>query len=153
MDRDTSKMQGDTLAGRIASLALRYDLLAVYVFGSRAAETAERVCSGYPAPPAATMGDSDVDIGVQPDWRRRLSASERVELMQALEDELGVPRADLVILPEADPFLAAEVVRGELLYARDEIEESELQLYYLRRAGDLAPFFRERWRELMRAES
>jgi hypothetical protein len=73
--------------------------------------------------------------------------------MQALEDELGVPRADLVILPEADPFLAAEVVRGELLYARDEIEESELQLYYLRRAGDLAPFFRERWRELMRAES
>ncbi len=40
--------------------------------------------------------------------------------------------------PRRTPSLAAEVVRGELLFARDQIEESELQLYYLRRAGDLA---------------
>ena len=61
-----------------------------------------------------------------------------------LEELLGVPRVDLVILPEADAFLAAEIVRGELLYAQDLDQEAETQLYYLRRAGDLAPFFRER---------
>lgn len=75
-----------------------------------------------------------------------------MDLTTALEEELGVSRVDLVILPEANPFLAAEVVRGELLYTRDEVEESELQLYYLRRAGDLAPFLRERWREVMGGE-
>lgn len=95
---------------------------------------------------------SDVDIGVQPMWKRWLTARERVELTLALEDELGVPRVDLVVLPEANPFLAAEVVRGELLYARDDEEEAELQLYYLRRAGDLAPFFRERWRDVVGSE-
>ncbi len=63
-----------------------------------------------------------------------------------------MPCVDLVVLPEANPFLAAEVVRGELLFARDQIEESELQLYYLRRAGDLAPFFREHWRDVVGSE-
>jgi hypothetical protein len=44
----------------------------------------------------------------------------------------------------ADPFLAAEIVRGERLYARDACEADEYDLYVLRRAGDLAPFERER---------
>ena len=51
---------------------------------------------------------------------------------------------DLVILPEADPFLAANVVRGERLYAENEYRADEYDLYVLRRAGDLAPLERER---------
>jgi hypothetical protein len=50
----------------------------------------------------------------------------------------------VVCLQEADPFLAANVVRGERLYARDEYEADEYDLYVLRRAGDLAPLERER---------
>ena len=113
---------------------------------------AQRVGVGSGGEAAASTVTSDVDIGVQPDWKRRLSAAERVELTLALESELGVPCVDLVVLPEVNPFLAAEVVRGELLFARDQIEESELQLYYLRRAGDLAPFFREHWRDVVGSE-
>jgi hypothetical protein len=67
-----------------------------------------------------------------------------VDLMQALEDLLGVARVDLVILPEADPFLAADVVRGERLCAQDAYQADEYDLYVLRRAGDLAPLERER---------
>ena len=61
-----------------------------------------------------------------------------------LEDFLGVRRVDLVVLPEADPFVAAEVVRGDRLHARDEHAADEYELYVLRRAGDLAPLERER---------
>jgi len=68
----------------------------------------------------------------------------KVRLAIALEDLLGVGRVDLVCLPEVDPFLAANVVRGERLYAREEYEADEYDLYVLRRAGDLAPLERER---------
>jgi hypothetical protein len=64
--------------------------------------------------------------------------------MQALEDLFGVARVDLVILREADPFLAANIVRGERLYALDPYAADEYDLYVLRRAGDLAPLERER---------
>jgi hypothetical protein len=53
-------------------------------------------------------------------------------------------RVDLVVLQEADPFLAVEIIRGERLYVRDEYEADEYDLYILRRAGDLAPLERER---------
>jgi len=69
---------------------------------------------------------------------------QKVRLAIALEDLFDVGRVDLVCLPEADPFLAANVVRGERLYARDEYEADEYDLYVLRRAGDLAPLERER---------
>jgi hypothetical protein len=101
---------------------------------------AEADC-GHPA--------SDVDIGIQPERDRHLPARERVELTLALEDLLGVERVDLVVLPEANAFLAAEIVRGELLYARDLDQEAETQLYYLRRAGDLAPFFHDEWNRVV----
>jgi len=55
-------------------------------------------------------------------------------------------------LPEANAFLAADVVRGELLLATDLDAEAEAQLYYLRRAADLAPFLREQWRETVGSE-
>ncbi len=87
---------------------------------------------------------SDVDIGVLPARERNLLAEDRVDLMQALERLFGVERVDLVILPEADPFLAANVVRGGRLYVRDEYQVDEYDLYVLRRAGDLAPLERER---------
>ncbi len=71
----------------------------------------------------------------------------------ALEDLLDVPRVDLVILPEAPPFLALDIVQGELLCATDPVAEAEYQLYVLRRAGDLAPFERERRRMILAGEA
>lgn len=51
---------------------------------------------------------------------------------------------DLVMLPEAEAYLALDVVSGELLYCADAVRQAEYELYVLRRAGDLAPFERER---------
>jgi uncharacterized protein len=56
----------------------------------------------------------------------------------------SAPQFNLVLLSEADPFLAANIIRGERLFSRDERSADEYELYVLRRAGDLAPFERER---------
>ena len=128
----------------LEALAAEYELLAIYVFGSRAEEIAARATGG---PAAATHPGSDVDIGVEPLRGRDLSAQDRVRIVQRLETLLDAPRVDLIILPEANAFLAADVVRGELLLATDLDAEAEVQLYHLGRAADLAPLLREQWRE------
>ena len=126
---------------RLAEIGERYQLEALYVFGSRAAEIARRV-SGQAV--SGQHPEADVDIGVRPAPGHHLGARERVGLAMELEDLLGVRCVDLVVLPEADPFVAAEVVRGDRLHARDEHAADEYELYVLRRAGDLAPLERER---------
>ena len=128
----------------LEALAAEYGLLAIYVFGSRSHEIAARA-AGRPA--IAEHPESDVDVGVEPRRGRTLSAQDRVRLMHRLETLLGAQRVDLVILPEANAFLAADVVRGELLLTTDLDAEAEVQLYCLRRAADLAPLLREQWRE------
>jgi hypothetical protein len=47
-----------------------------------------------------------------------------VQLALEIEDLLGVSGVDLVILQEAEPFLAVEIIRGELLYAEDLNQQS-----------------------------
>jgi hypothetical protein len=54
-----------------------------------------------------------------------------------------------VVLPEANAPFAAEDVRGELLTCADPDEEAESQLYYLRRVGDPAPFYRAQFCDLL----
>lgn len=61
-----------------------------------------------------------------------------------LEDLLEVNRVDLVVLQEAEPFLALDVIRGEIIYCSDPLSQAEYELYVLRRAADLAPFERQR---------
>ena len=130
----------------------RYQLTAMYVFGSRAREIAARAAGASTQATGAAPTDhpdSDVDIGVQPLRHTRPSAEQRVRLALELEDLFAVARVDLVVLPEANAPLAAEVVRGELLVCADLDEEAESQLYYLRPAGDLAPFYSEQFRDLL----
>jgi hypothetical protein len=91
-------------------------------------------------------GGSDVDIGVLAARDVRLDVEAKVRSAQALEALLGVERVDLISLADADPFVAANVVRGERLFAADADDADEFDLYVLRRAGDLAPLERERQR-------
>jgi len=112
------------LAESLSGLCRENGDTALYVYGSRAAEIAARVTSG--SLPAEHPG-SDVDIGVEPRRGHGLAARRRVLLVQQLEDLFDVDRVDLCVLPEA-------------------------QLYYLRRAADLAPFLREQWREKVGTE-
>ena len=139
-----SRSQGKPTMDRTKALARLCDEFQVdilYAFGSRAGEVrewlrGERVRLS-PGPP-------DVDVGVKAVRGVRLSVHDKVRLALALEDLLGVSRVDLVCFSDADPFLAANIVRGERLYARDSYQADEYDLYILRRAGDLAPLERER---------
>ncbi len=125
----------------LSALAEQYGLRDVYVFGSRAAEIRERV-EGADSP--SLHPESDVDIAVEPRVGRTLSARDRVQVADHLESMFNAPRVDVVILSEAPPLLAVEVIRGELLYTTDPLAQAEQELYILRRAADLAPFQRER---------
>ena len=133
----------------LQKLCSRHRIDQLYVFGSRAREIV-RLLSGSPAP--QDHPGSDVDVGVLPLEGVRLAVREKSALAVELEELLGVPRVDLVLLPEADPFLAASpapqahfpIIRGELLFCADRHRADEYELYVLRRAGDLAPLERER---------
>lgn len=131
----------EELEADLVDICQRYNLVAVYAFGSRAEEIAGRVRGESVT---ATSSDADVDVGVLPVLGREIGVRAQVDLMQALEDLFDVARVDLVFLREADPFVAANIVRGERLYARDSYSADEYDLYVLRRAGDLAPLERER---------
>ena len=123
------------------AICRRHDIVGLYVFGSRGEEITARVRGDGVTEPRA---DSDLDVGVVPASEADFGVIARVRLAQALEALFDVPRVDLVVLPEADPFLAANVIRGERLYARDEYAADEYNLHILRRAGDLASLERER---------
>jgi predicted nucleotidyltransferase len=134
------------LRERLTALARQFEIADVYVFGSRAAEIAERVRGSVAA--RSDARESDVDIGVRPRYGVRFGVDERVDFAHALEELLSVPQVDLVVLPEAGAFLALAAVSGELLYCEDSTDQAEYELDVLRRAGDLLPFERER-RELI----
>lgn len=121
-------LAGD-LAGFVASDPR---IVALYLFGSRArGEATER---------------SDVDVGIL--FRQDVALRDLLLLEDALERRLGLP-VDLVDAGRASAFLALDVIRGERVYCSDPDRCDEFELYVMRRAGDLAPFERERRRLLL----
>lgn len=130
----------------LTDMAGRYGVADLYVFGSRAREVADRV---FGRPVRRSHPDSDMDFGVLPLHREPWSPQKRVDLTQELEDLFEVRRVDLVLLPEAEAFLAVDVIRGELLYTHDPDQQARYELFVLRRAGDLLPFKRERIRMIL----
>ena len=127
----------------IASIAERFALSDVYVFGSRANEL-------VPAGELRRDTASDVDVAVRPRSGTTLSVHQRVDLMLALERLFELSPVDLVVLPDADAFLALAAIRGTLIYCADTVDQAEYELFVLRRAGDLAPFERERQELILR---
>ena len=125
------------------ALSRAFGLHILYAFDSRGREALAWLDGDSGLPP----GPSDLDIGVKP--AQPLSARRKVELAVALEDLFDVGRVDLVVLPEADPFLAVNVIRGERLFADDAYLADEYDLYVLRRAADLLPLERERQRLIL----
>jgi uncharacterized protein len=131
-----------TLQEQLRDIFNRYGIDLAYSFGSMALNVRDYV-SGLGKLDENTT--SDVDIGIKPSpGRGALSVREKVQLAADLENLLGVRRVDLVILSEADPFLCANVIRGERIFCRDSYSADEYELYVLRRAGDLAPLELER---------
>lgn len=107
-------------------------IMALYLFGSRGRhEETEH---------------SDIDIGVL--FRHEQTLRDVLLLEDSLEQRLGV-KVDLVDVGRASAFLALDIIRGERVFCIDEDRCDEFDLYVMRRAGDLAPFERERRRLLL----
>ena len=130
----------------LANLAKRYGLTAIYVFGSQAAKAAAYLKS--PFFPILNP-EGDMDIGIQPLQDKIHSAQDRVEMTLTLEELFQVRRVDLVVLPEAGPFLALDIIKGELIYCDDPDRQAEDELYVLRRAGDLAYYEQQRRQQII----
>ena len=105
---------------------------AVYLFGSRAR--------------GEEMEGSDVDLAVL--FREPVGVWEVLGLEDRIERALGAP-VDLVDVGKANAFLALDAIRGERIYCTDSTRCDEFDLYVLRRAGDLAPFEKERRRMVL----
>ena len=131
-----------SLADGLGAVGARFGIAALYAFGSRAVEIASHVRRQAVT---AEFPESDVDIGVQPARGRRRTGQERLRLAVEMEELLAEKRVDLVMLPEADPLLALDVIRGKLLYCRDADQQAEDELCVLRPAGEQAPYAHERW--------
>jgi predicted nucleotidyltransferase len=125
----------------LKQICQQFGVIALYTFGSQAKNIKDWMQGRQDDIPLRT---SDVDIGVRVISGVNFSVTEKAKMALSLEDLFGSNRVDLVLLSQADPFLAAEIIRGERLFARDEHEADEYELYILRRAGDLAPLERER---------
>ncbi len=149
----------------LEAICRQHRIAILYSFGSRAREVlawldeTESVLAPSP---------SDVDIGAKPvrlppkseEWgwgpkepENALNLNLEVALAHALEDFLGVKRVDLVNLDSASPYLAAEIIHGERLYAEDEYAADNYDLYILRQEADLAPLEEERARLLLGADT
>ncbi len=107
-------------------------ILALYLFGSRCRrEETEH---------------SDVDVGIL--WREEQTLRDVLLLEGDLEQRLRL-KVDLVDARRANAFLALDIIRGERVFCSDPDRGDEFELYVMRRAGDLAPFERERRRRLL----
>ena len=131
---------------KLTAIARRYAVADVYAFGSRSENLVLWLADKLPA-----LSDiaSDIDIAVMPTHKESWGPKKRVEMAIELEDLTGASRVDLVLLPEADPFLALDIIRGELLYTDDPDRQARYELFVLRRAGDLLPLKKERMRLIL----
>jgi predicted nucleotidyltransferase len=124
----------------LEQICRQFGISMLYAFGSQA----KRLQGWIEGNEDHLSSSSDVDIGVKGAQGKNFPVSEKVSLTLTLEDFFKCQRVELIFLNEADPFLAAEIIRGERLFASNEHEADEYDLYILRRAGDLIPLEQER---------
>jgi uncharacterized protein len=148
-DRIISMPKGVNIE-HLAELSKKFNLADIYVFGSRAKEVAASMGAGTMT---VKIGQSDIDIAVRPSSDHPLSPREVAGISVILEDLLNSGRVDLTILPDVDPFLALDIVRGELLFTNNPVNQANYELSVLRRAGDLAPFKRTRIKLILEEHS
>jgi predicted nucleotidyltransferase len=108
-------------------------VVAVYLFGSLARDRAHR--------------DSDIDVAVLLDWAAYPSSATRFEARLRLTGELGAALGrndvDLVVLNDAPPVFAREVVTsGRRVFVADAEAEHAFRRDVQLRAADLEPWLR-----------
>jgi len=100
---------GNSRNKRLRTIAEDFNLRIIYAFGSQAKEVYGWIrgdVQGLNIPLS-----SDLDIGVKPAPSKTLSIKEKVAVSMELEELFLVRYVDLLVIPEVDPFLAANIVR------------------------------------------
>ena len=133
-DRYTPVMDS---AARLRAICDDFGLLAVYLFGSRAADGV-KVLSGEAVPASG----SDLDVGVF-GVDGSIEAGRLGELQAKLAELLSPLRIDLVPLDRVDPLFQFRAITGERVAAGDSRAADENELEVMRRAADLLPFQRQ----------
>jgi predicted nucleotidyltransferase len=123
----------------VEHLCRKYRVKALYIFGSRRADMLRFLQEESFQLPASP---SDLDIGVL--THSPFSVENKVNLTLDLENVFTASNVDLFALQDVDSFLAANIIRGDRVYAEDDYLADEYDLYVLRRAGDLAELERQR---------
>ncbi len=123
-------MDAKALGEAIREVAAQQGARLTYLFGSHAS--------------GAARADSDVDVAV---LLSETSADQRFEarlaFIGALTARLRTDAVDVVLLNEAPPALAFEVLkRGRLLHAVTDLERIEFQVRTVRAYEDTAPLRR-----------
>lgn len=126
---------------KLEEIVRRYSIDTIYAFGSRCMEL-KMFVAGAGDIDRSKASDFDVAVKIPP--QKSLSVREKSQLTIDLEELFRLKGLDLVVLNEADPFLAANIIRGERIFCRDEYMADQYELYVFRRAGDLIPLERER---------
>jgi len=67
-----------------------------------------------------------------------------VALAFTLKEFFDSRTVDLVLLEDASPFLALDIIRDELIYATNLDNQARYELYVMARAGDLMYYEMER---------
>lgn len=125
----------------------QHDLLAVYLFGSRADDGL-----AYLSGAEAERGTSDIDIGVifrHPDFDAR-----RLTLLQVAFEALFAPfHVDVVPLQRVDALFQFDAVDGHRVAATDSEAADRYELAVMRRAAELLPIERQLERDFFAAET
>jgi predicted nucleotidyltransferase len=125
----------------LEQLAERFDLAAVYLFGSRA-DDGLRLLRGEPV---AREG-SDLDVGVV--FRDPGFDPRRLSLLQVGLEDLFTPlRVDLVPLQRVDPLFQYNAIDGHRVAAPDLLAADRWELVVMNRAEELLPIQRQLERE------
>jgi len=123
-------------------LADDLNVLAVYVFGSRA-DDGLRVLEGAAVDPSG----SDLDVGVI--FNDSALAPDRLARLQvSLEDVFAPLRVDLVPLQRVDALFQFRAIDGHRVYASDSTQADRYELLIMRRAAELLPIERRLERDL-----
>lgn len=124
---------------KIEQICKKYQIRAFYVFGSRGTELFQAIQDDSLQ---LAKSPSDLDFGVL--TYSPFSIESKVDLTLELESLFSLSDIDLFILHEVDAFLAANIIRGERIFAEDSYLADEYELFILSRAGDLAELERQR---------
>lgn len=111
---------------KIKTIARKHNLELVFLFGSKTG--------------AAQNEESDIDLAVK--FERAVTRETYLDLYQDLANLFPKDNLDLVVLNDADPFLAHEVVQtGSVLFADETVLDAFSRLTYRKFYDDGQKYF------------